>query len=138
MWSNATIRKLLTAMLALAIALWAEAGVALVAGDRVMQCSMSMHEMQAMGNMPCCPLDEAQAPVSALEHPQCCSIRNLPERPLGFVVSPQQTKAPSLDVVAAVSAGPGAFSAQHFAVAHDFDAPRFIKPVLELKTDLRI
>ena len=50
-------------MLVLSIALWAEAGLALVEGDQVMQCAMSAHEMQAMGDMTCCPDDEMLAPA---------------------------------------------------------------------------
>ena len=48
------------------IALWAEAGLALVEGDQVMQCSMSAHEMQAMGDMPCCPGEEMLSPAVAV------------------------------------------------------------------------
>jgi len=138
MCASKTIRKLLTAMLALAIALWAEAGLALVDGDRVMQCSMTMHQIQGMGNMPCCPGNEAQSPATAPERPPCCSISNSPERPLAFVVSSQQGKAPTLDVVATVSAEIAAPVALPSALWRSADAPRFVKPVLELKSDFRI
>ena len=130
-------RKLLTAMLVLSIALWAEAGLALVEGDQVMQCSMSAHEMQAMGGMTCCPADGMQAPALSGERPPCCSVSNAPERPLGFVVSSQRMMAQPLDVATAVSESVPQ-TAHHFGIWRSADAPSFVKPVLELKTDLRI
>ncbi len=130
-------RKLLTAVLVLSIALWAEAGLALVEGDQVMQCSMSAHEMQSMSGMPCCPGDEMQAPALSGERPPCCSVSNAPERPLGFVVSSQRTMAQPLDVATGVS-GSLPQTAHQFGIWRSADAPRFVKPVLELKTDLRV
>jgi len=124
-------------MLALAIALWAEAGLALVEGDQVMQCSMSAHEMQAMGDMPCCPGEELQAPALSGERPPCCLVSNAPDRPLGFVVSSQRITAQPLGVATA-SAGSLPQTAHQFGIWRSADASRFVKPVLELKTDLRI
>ena len=137
MEGNATIRKLLTSMLVLAVGLWAEAGLALLAGDQVMQCTMTMPEMQAMGLMTCCPGDDAQAPALSEKRPPCCSISNAAERPLGFVVSSDRTTH-ATDAVASLPASFTAPVAQHFGVWRSADASRFVKPVLELKTDLRI
>lgn len=137
MQAMSTFRKLLTAVLVLSIALWAEAGLALVEGDQVMQCSMSAHEMQAMGDMPCCPSDEMQAPALSGERPPCCAVSNALERPLGFVVSSQRTMAQPLDVTTEVSCSLPQ-TAQQFGIWRSADAPRFVKPVLELKTDFRI
>ena len=133
-----TFRKLTTALLVLAIALWAEAGVAVVLGDEVLQCSMSAHEMHAMGEMVCCPDSEVRSPVTSEQRPPCCSVSEGPERPLGFVVSAGQGKTPTLDVVAALPATIAAPAANHLGVWRSADAPRFVRPVLELKTDLRI
>jgi len=138
MLRRTTICRTLTAMLALAIALWAEAGLALVAGDQVMQCSMTMQQMQVMGAMSCCPDDEASVPALSEDRPPCCSVSQTPERPLGFVVSSERTMGHSLDVVAGLPSEFAAPAAQHFGVWRSADAPRFTKPVLELKTDLRI
>ena len=139
MWKIRTFRKLLTAVLVLAIVLWAEAGLALVEGHQVMQCSMSAHEMQAMGgDMPCCPGEELQAPALSGERPPCCLVSNAPERPLGFVVNSERTTAHPTDAVANVTQGFAPQLTQHFAAWRSADAPRFVKPVLELKTDLRI
>jgi hypothetical protein len=138
MSTSRTIRKLLTAMLVLAIALWAEAGLALVEGEQVMQCSMSAHEMQGMGGgMSCCPSEETQAPALSGERPPCCSVSSAAERPLGFVVSSQRTMNQQLDVATAVS-GSLSQTAQQSGIWRSADAPRFMRPVLELKTDLRI
>jgi hypothetical protein len=136
MTARTTTRKLAVSLLTLAIALWAEAGLALVEGGQVMQCSMSAHEMQAMGDMPCCPGDEMQAPLGG--HPQCCSVGQTPERPLGFEVSSQKNKTTVLELVAALPASSAAPAANGSEVWRSADAPRFVKPILELKTDLRI
>ena len=131
-----TFRKSLTALLVLSLALWAEAGLAMVQPEQAMQCSMSAHEMQAMGDVPCCPSEGMQAPAS--NHPQCCSTSDAPERPLAFVVNSVKTKAPTLELVAAMAAASAAPAAPNFRVWRGVDVPRYVKPVLELKTDLRI
>ena len=138
MRTKATVRALTTAILVLAIAVWAEADVAMVIGDEVLQCLMSAHEMRAMGGVPCCPMDGTQSAATLEVRPSCCSVSQVPERPLGFVVSAKQVKAQSLDEVAVVPAMFATPVANHFGVRRSADAPRFVKPVLELKTDLRI
>jgi hypothetical protein len=125
-------------LLVLALAAWAEAAVAVVIGDQVLQCSMSAHDMQAMGGMPCCPMDDVQSPATSPERPSCCSVSEAPEQPLGFVVSAQQRKAPTVEVAAVLPAMATAPAVDHFRMWRSADAPRFVKPVLELKTDLRI
>ena len=130
------MRKLVTVVLGLAIALWAEAGLAVVQGDQPLQCSMSAHEMQELGDTPCCPDEEMQAPAKV--HPQCCSPSQRPERPLGFVVSSAKNKVPGLEVAAELHAGSAAPAAHRSAAWQNDNSPQFVKPVLELKTDLRI
>ena len=125
MKSSTTSRKLLVSLLTLMIAFWAEAGLALVEGDQVMQCSMSAHEMQAMGDMPCCPGEEMLSPALAHERPPCCSVSQMPERPLGFVISSVKSKAPALEVVAAVPASSAAPAADGGEIWRSADAPRF-------------
>jgi hypothetical protein len=132
-----TLRKVSITLLIVMIAVWAEAGVALVQGDQVMQCSMTMHQMQAMGEKSCCSMGETPAAMSA-ERPPCCSISNQPERPLGFEVSSKQVKGQLLKpatLPATVFFAPPAQDSRTWRTA---DAPRFVKPVLDLKTDLRI
>ncbi len=136
--SRITSRKLLISLLTLAVALWAEAGLALVEGDQVMQCSMSAHEMRSMGGMPCCPGEEMLSPALGHERPPCCSVSQTPERPLGFVVSSIKSKAAALEVVAVLPAATAAPAATGSEAWRSADAPRFVKPVLEVKTDLRI
>ena len=133
---KSTTRKLLISALVLCIVAWAEAGLAMVQPEPVMQCSMSAHEMQAMGDMSCCPSEEMQAPAG--NHPQCCSTSDAPERPLAFEVSSVKSKAPTLEVVAALAVASSAPAAPNFRVWRSVDVPRYVKPVLELKTDLRI
>jgi hypothetical protein len=133
---HATLRKVSSTLLILVIAVWAEAGLALVQGDQVMQCSMSMHRMQAMGEMSCCPMGETSPAMSA-ERPPCCAVSNQPERPLGFVLGAKQLRVHSLDA-APLPAEFAAPVANHFGSWGSADAPRVVKPVLDLKTDLRI
>ena len=138
MRARTTSRKLLVSLLMLMIALWAEAGLALVDGDQVLQCSMSAHEMQAMGEMPCCPGEEMLAPAMASERPPCCSVSNAPDRPFAVEVGSKQVKSQHLDVVVGLSGGAIAPITQSRGDRLQAVAPNFVKPVLELKTDLRI
>ena len=144
MSSRGPIRKALTAALVLAIALWAEAGLALVAGDQVTECSMTIHRAQAMAAaddtasqaMPCCPEEQAQAATS--KRPECCTSGDAAERPLGFVVSSERHTAHPLESVAEAASGLAPQTAKSFGVWRSALASRYVKPVLELKTDLRI
>jgi hypothetical protein len=147
---DSTIRKLLTAMLALAILLWAEAGLALIAGERVMACHATLLHGQAetmaaedasdtqdSDAMPCCPAP-GKGPVVAVDHPPCCSVSNAAERPVAFLVISERTTHHPVDAVTVAAGGilpsPAYFSCE----LRSADAPCFVKPVLELKTDLRI
>ena len=132
-----TLRKLITPLLGVNIALWAQAGLALVQGDQGMQCFMTMQQMHAMGSMTCCPDDEARVPVLSDERPPCCSVSQVPERPLGFVVSSERVTSHTLAAANSLPAESAAPAANQFAW-RSADAPCFVKPVLELKTDLRI
>lgn len=138
MRARAITRKLLVGLLTLVIVLWAEAGLALVEGDQVLQCSMSAHEMQVMGDMPCCPGEEMLSPAVAPERPPCCSVSNAPERPLGFEVSSKRVTSQQLDAIAELSTASILTLANSRGAWQSADAPRYVKPVLELKTDLRI
>ena len=132
------IRRIVSSILMLAIALWAEAGLALITGDQVMQCSLSMQQMQAMGAMTCCPDDDARIPALSDARPLCCLVSQTPERPLGFVVSSERTTSHTLDAVNTVPAELATPATQHFEVWPSTGVSRFVKPVLEIKTDLRI
>jgi len=132
-----TLRRLLISVLALTIAAWAEAGLALVEGDQVMRCSMSGHKMQARGETKCCPMSDEGATALSPERPPCCSVSNAAERPVNFVVSEKQVKSQQLDaapVPAAITVEVG----NYVGAWRSADAPRFVRPVPELKTDLRI
>ncbi len=137
MTSRATTRKLLVSLLTLMIALWAEAGLALVEGDQAMQCSMSAHEMQAMGDMPCCLGEEMLALAMAHERPPCCSVSEAPERPLAVEVSSKRV-VQQAHAVAELPSNVILPVSQSRRAWRSADAPQFAKPVLELKTDLRI
>jgi hypothetical protein len=140
MGMSSTIRQFVTAALALAMLLWAEAGLTMVAGDQVMQCSMTMHHALAADrgdDRSCCPGDERSSQRRWVERPPCCSVGSAPERPLGFVSS-ERVKAHDRGFVAEVATNAAPGMAQTFGIWRNADAPRFVKPILELKTDLRI
>ena len=153
MSGNGKIRRVLIAMLAMAIVLWAEAGLALVAGDQVMAC----HAMMSHGHagamtasddadtaapdsdaMPCCPQDPAKVPAMAASHPPCCSVSNDAERPLAFLVNSERTTPHPLDATAQARSEAAPQPAGHFWELRSVRDPRCVKPILELKTDLRI
>ena len=138
-------------MLALMILLWAEAGLAMLPGDQVMQCSMSMHghghamaEANVAANaddadaMPCCPDDSKQTTEMAASHPQCCSNSEAPERPLSFLINSERATPHHADSDAVVVASFVPPLAAHTWVLRTSIAPTFAKPVLDLKSDLRI
>jgi len=138
-------------MLALTILLWAEAGLALVAGDRVMACHSMMVQNPASATeatagdadmqadaMPCCPANDESAPALSVNHPQCCSVSNDAERPLAFLVSSERTTSHHLHIAAHDVVRGVPLLAQYHGELWSEDAPRFVKPILELKTDLRI
>jgi hypothetical protein len=138
------IRKLLTVMLALIVLLWTEAGLALLMGDQVVQCrampTMMHSHSQAVADdaMPCCPADPGRTPKPAASHPPCCSSSEVPERPLAFLVNSNRAVSHLLDTVAEVPAKFAPPLAHNFGELKNPDAPLFVKPVLDLKSDLRI
>jgi hypothetical protein len=135
-----TIRKVLTAALALAILLWAEAGLALVPGDQIAQCrAMIMHgHAQSTAAMQCCPAIRTPALALAANHPPCCSVSGDAERPIGFVVGSERATAHSLDSADSASWNFAPQVAEPHGKLRGADAPHFVRPVLELKSDLRI
>jgi hypothetical protein len=152
MRERCTIRKLLTEMLALTILLWAEAGLALLPGDQIMQCPamMSMHgQSQTMAAaddaaanandaMPCCPADPGHTPKLAARHPPCCSSNDAPERPLAFLVNCERLTSHPLDTVATMAVSCAPPWAEPYGELRSAHAPGVVKPVLDLKSELRI
>jgi len=65
-------------------------------------------------------------------------VSSQPERPLGFVVSAKRVEAASLELVAVVPQMVAAPANRSTGVEPGSKSLPFIKPVLELKTDLRI
>lgn len=149
-----TIRKLLTKMLALTILLWAEAGLALLPGDQIMQCparmSMPGHSQtmaaadDAAANaddsdaMPCCPADPGHTPKLAASHPPCCSSKDAPERPLAFLVNCERLTSHPLDTVATMAVGFAPRLAEPYGELRSAHPPDIVKPGLDLKSQLRI
>jgi hypothetical protein len=129
-----TDRKILSLILALSVVLWAEGAVAMLsAADHPAQCARMQH---AATSMPCCPSDTASFPAN-FAPPPCCDLSTQPARPLAFIVIPSKYRLGQLSVsgTAGVVFAPPLGS---FARSVNVAAPSFVKPVFDLKTDLRI
>ena len=138
MSSQRAIRRTLSLMLALSIALWAEDGLAMLTADHGAQCHSRMsHTQQQAHPMPCCPMHAASVPSSFFEPPTCCDLSNQPARPLAFLVISGKSRSSQLGARSAAAAMfvPSQRSSAFFLIA---DSPPFVKPVFDKKTDLRI
>jgi hypothetical protein len=129
-----TDRRILSLILALSVLLWAEGAVAMLsAADHPAQCARMQH---TANSMPCCPSQSASFPAN-FAPPPCCDLSNQPVPPLAFIVIPGKSRLGQLSVSGTTSvmlAPPqGSFARPAIAAT-----PSFVKPVFDLKTDLRI
>jgi hypothetical protein len=130
------IRAILSLMLALSFALWAESGLAMLAADHGARCHAQMSHMQPH-TMPCCPMHVASAPSGFFEPPPCCNLTNQPARSLAFLIT--SSKPPSIQLSACGTAGAITAPVQRIsAFLLVADTPPFVKPIFDKKTDLRI
>ena len=129
-------RRILSLVLALSVGLWAQCGLAMIfAASHASKCHATMsHAHHAVAAMPCCPLHAASA---VFDLPPCCDLSSQPARPLASVVVPGKPRSGQFSANGAAGAlfVPPQQSSAFLAVA---DSPPFVKPVLDLKTDLRI
>jgi hypothetical protein len=133
------MRRVLSLILVLSVGLWAEGGLAMLsAASHAPQCHAARsHAHHAAVAMPCCPSHAALALVHFINPPPCCDLSNQPARPLAFVVVPGKFRSGQLSASGAAAAMfvlPQAGSALSLIGA----SPPFVKPVFDLKTDLRI
>ncbi len=87
--------------------------------------------------MPCCPSHAAVAIVLVIEPPPCCDLSNQPARPLASALMPGKFRSGQLipnGAAGAMFVPPQAGSALSLIGA----SPPFVKPVFDLKTDLRV
>ncbi len=132
-------RTILSFVLALSMVLWADGAVAVIsATSHAAQCHARVPHMQhAANSMPCCPSHAASLPASFIAPPPCCDLSNQPARPLAFVVTAGKSRSSQLS--ASGTAGAMFASSQRASEAFPVtDSPPFVKPVFDLKTDLRI
>lgn len=154
--SRLTTRRWLSLMLALAIALWAEAGLAIPPAEAVgMRChSQAMHADQpqlseggqasspaavpkeSASSMPCCP-DQPASPHTCGD-PPCCTASDMPVRPLAFVLVPGTSLAKHSSAKGRSTAILPAPQPQAGVPATIAGAPLYVRPITEKKTDLRI
>jgi hypothetical protein len=129
-------RAMLSLMLALSFASWAESGLAILAADHGARCHAPMPYMQPH-TMPCCPMHMASAPSSFFEPPPCCNLTNQPARSLAFLLTTGKSRSSQLSACGTARAitVPAQRSSAFLLVA---DTPPFVKPVFDKKTDLRI
>jgi hypothetical protein len=132
------IRRTLSLTLALSIALWTANATGMLSAGGAAQCHARMPHVQPQAaSMPCCPSNATSLPVNFFTPPPCCDLTNQPSRPLAFMVSSGKSRLGHLDVAApdcAIFVSPQKSS----AVFQIGDSPPFVKPVFDLKTDLRI
>jgi hypothetical protein len=153
MSSQRTSRAILSLMLALAIAAWAEPGLAMMpASGHAAQCHARMmhghHHAspaamrmatscchQRVNSMPCCPAHPSSPPSHCGDRSDCCAISTQPARPLAFLVSGNLLSQLNTNGLAGAELLPPRQSSLFSPLA---DSPQFVKPVFDLKTDLRI
>jgi hypothetical protein len=88
--------------------------------------------------MPCCPDEPGQVPKLVVDHPPCCASSDVPERPFAFLVSSERQISHPVDTVAEVAASFEPPLAQACGELRSSNAAHFVRPVLDLKSDLRI
>lgn len=143
------MRRILSLILALSVGLWAQCGLAMLsAASHAPQCHAAMshvhHAAAAMSQvhhaaaaMPCCPSHAASALAHLFDPPPCCDLSGQPARPLASAVMPGKVRVGHFD--ASGVAGTMFVPPERSAALSVIDAsPPFVKPVFDLKTDLRI
>ncbi len=131
------MRRLLSLTLALSVVLWAEGAVAVLpAAVHAAQCARMPHMQHAANSMPCCPPRPASCSTKSAP-PSCCDLSNQPVPPLAFIVTPGKSRPDQISGSSTADVMPVA-QQRSFALLSAAVFPPFIKPVFDLKTDLRI
>jgi hypothetical protein len=133
------VRRIWSLVLALSVGLWAQCGLAMLsAASHAPQCHAAMsHAHHMAAAMPCCPSHAASAVAHVFDPPPCCDLSSQPARPLASAVVPGKFRSGQLS---ANGSAPSMFvpPPARSAVLTVADSPSFVKPVFDLKTDLRI
>jgi len=133
------IRRALSLMLALSAALWAETGLGMLpAIGHGAQCHAQMAQMHhSAASMPCCPSHAASVPANFFAPPPCCDMSKQPARPVAYLATSGKSRSNQF----CASSGGSLVSAplqRKSAFLPISVSPPFVKPVFDLKTDLRI
>jgi hypothetical protein len=136
--SQRAMRRILSLILALSVGLWAQCGLAMLsAASHAPQCHAAMsHAHHMMAAMPCCP-SHAASPIAHLFDPPCCDMSGQPARSSASAVTPGKFRSGQFDAIRATGAML-ATPQRSSLFLRISDSPPFIKPVFDLKTDLRI
>jgi hypothetical protein len=134
-----TMRRILSLVLALSVGLWAQCGLGMPsAAAHGPQCHAAMsHSHNVAAAMPCCPLHATSAAVHLFDPPRCCDLSSQPARPLASTVVPGKFRSGQLSAKGATG-GMLSPRQEDSAFLRAADSPPFVKPVFDLKTDLRI
>jgi hypothetical protein len=138
MSSHRATPKIVSLVLALSITMWAQCGVAMIsAASQAPQCHARMlHAHRAASAMPCCPSRVASAVAHLFDPPPCCDLSSLPARPLASALIPGKVRSGQFSANGVTGTFvPPQRDSNILRVA---DSPAFVKPVFDLKTDLRI
>ena len=129
-----TDRRILSLILALSVVLWAEgSGAMLSAADHPAQCARMQH---TASSMPCCPPRPLSCPTKSAP-PSRCDLSNQPAPPLAFIVTPGKSRPDQISGSGTAGVAPVAQQTS-FAFLSAAVSPPVVKPVFDLKTDLRI
>jgi hypothetical protein len=138
MGSERVTRRAFSLALALSVGLWAQCGLMMLsAANLAAQCHSAMpHSHHAMAAMPCCPSHAASALAPLFDLP-CCDMSAQPARPLASAAVPGKFSSGPFGSNGSADTMliPLQQSSASLPVAN---SPPFVKPVFDLKTDLRI
>ena len=132
------IRRVLSLMLALSVAMWAGTGLGMLPAGLGLQCHTQMaHMHQPASSMPCCPSHAGSVPANFFAPPPCCDMSKQPARPVAYLATSGKSRSNQLRA----NSGGSLISAplqRRSALLRIAASPPFAKPVFDLKTDLRI
>ena len=138
--SQRATRQVLSLILALSVASWAETCLMALENSQSSKCDRMGHVHQHMMHSalsPCCPSDPAAQLSYSAGRPNCCDVSSQPVPPLAVLVVPNRSLSVQLSATDPVTAAL-APRQQTSLLPVGAKPPPFVKPVSDLKTDLRI
>jgi hypothetical protein len=149
MISRPDTRRTAALVLAFALLLWTQTGVAMASPSaHGLRCHARMSSAQdrtnlkAASDMPCCPghgqllTSQLQAPSATLARPDCCKLSGQPVRPSAFIVATERELPNAMRAVG--SSAQNLVPSRRNASLQLTSSPPPTLAVLDKKSDLRI